>query len=124
MAVTLGTWLAGVIGVGIFLIGLRFFLQPFAAAAGFGVAVTPDPAWKAYLSVKGIRDIASGLFIGLLIVRGTPHLLGGLMLAATVIPVGDAAIVLRHGGTRAAAFGIHGATAAVMLVISGLLLFG
>jgi hypothetical protein len=42
------------------------------------------------------------------------------MLAAFIIPIDDTAIVLRHGGSRAAAFGIHGSTAAVMLIISGL----
>jgi hypothetical protein len=52
------------------------------------------------------------------------HLLGWFMLAATIIPLTDAAIVLRHGGTKAVAFGIHGATAVVMIVASGLLLSG
>jgi hypothetical protein len=46
------------------------------------------------------------------------------MLAATIIPLTDAAIVIRHGGSKAAAIGIHGATAGFMLVISGFLLFG
>jgi hypothetical protein len=124
MAVILGTWLAGAIAVGIIMIGVRFFLQPHAAARDFGVPVTPDHAFDAFLGVKAIRDIASGLFIGLLIVHGEPSLLGKLMLAATIIPLGDAAIVLRHGGSKAAALGIHGATAAVMLVISGLLILG
>jgi hypothetical protein len=31
--------------------------------------------------------------------------------------------IVLHQGSRAAAFGIHGSTAAVMLIISGLLLF-
>jgi hypothetical protein len=44
------------------------------------------------------------------------------MLAATAIPVGDAAIVLRSHGPKSAVYAIHGATAAVMLVISVLLL--
>ena len=44
------------------------------------------------------------------------------MLAATGIPVGDALIVLRNKGPRSAVYGIHGATAAVMLAISVLLL--
>jgi hypothetical protein len=46
------------------------------------------------------------------------------MLVATIIPISDAAIVLHHGGSRAVAFGVHGSTAAAMLIISGLLLFG
>jgi hypothetical protein len=36
--------------------------------------------------------------------------------------LGDAVIVLRSGGTRAAAFGIHGTTAAVMLAAGAALL--
>ncbi len=39
-----------------------------------------------------------------------------------MIPVGDAVIVLRGGGTRRAAFGIHGATAAIALAASAALL--
>lgn len=46
------------------------------------------------------------------------------MLAAVGIPVGDALIVLRGNGPKAAIYGIHGATAVVMLVISALLLVG
>jgi hypothetical protein len=46
------------------------------------------------------------------------------MLAAAGIPVGDALIVLRSGGPRATAYGVHAATAVVMLVISLLLLLG
>jgi hypothetical protein len=47
-----------------------------------------------------------------------------LMLAATAIPVGDALIVRRSGGPKSAVYGVHGGTAAVMLVISVLLLVG
>jgi hypothetical protein len=44
------------------------------------------------------------------------------MAAATLIPVVDAMIVLHQGGSRTVAFGVHGGTAVVMLIISGLLL--
>ena len=63
-----------------------------------------------------MRDIASGLFIAILLLNHAPHPLGAFLVAASLIPVGDAVIVLRNGGTRAAAFGIHGATAAVLLI--------
>jgi hypothetical protein len=46
------------------------------------------------------------------------------MLAAAVIPVGDALVVWRSKGPKSAVYGIHGATAAVMLAISVLLLVG
>jgi hypothetical protein len=44
------------------------------------------------------------------------------MLAASGLPVGDALIVLRSKGPKATAYGVHAATAAVMLVSSVLLL--
>jgi hypothetical protein len=43
-------------------------------------------------------------------------------LAATIIPIVDAAIVLGNGGSKSIALGVHGLTAAVMLMTSALLL--
>lgn len=68
-----------------------------------------------YLSVKGVRDIASGLVVFILLAAGKPGLLGGFLLAASIIPVGDAIIVLRGNGPKATVYGVHAATAAVML---------
>jgi hypothetical protein len=124
MAVTSGYVLSGIIAVAIIFIGARFLLAPYVAAAGFGVAVAPGTVADAYLSVKGIRDLASGLFTAILIINQSAHLLGWFMLAAAIIPLTDAGIVLRHGGSKATAFGVHGATAVVMLITSGLLLLG
>ncbi len=124
MAITIGYWLAGLIALSIIVIGGRFAFAPYAAAAGYGVAVTAQPSWEAYLSVKAARDIVSGLITALLILNHSPHLLGWFVLVATIIPAADAAIVLRHGGTRAIAFGIHGATAVIMIVTAALLLMG
>lgn len=115
--------LSGLLAAAIILIGVRFVLAPRVAAAGYGVQPDLDAASvRAYMSVKGIRDIASGLIVIVVMISGDTHLVGWVMLAATIIPVADAAIVLRNGGTTAVALGVHGATAAVMLVTSGLLL--
>ncbi len=123
MLVNVATVLAGLIGVGIFFIGARAFWAP-QAAVGFGIPDTPteDRTFQAWLSVKAMRDIGAGLFIFVLLVGGTSHLLGWFMLAATVIPLGDALIVLRSNGPKVAVYGVHGTTAMVMLVISVLLL--
>ncbi|MEE1943355.1 DUF4267 domain-containing protein [Streptomyces sp. TRM 70361] len=123
MLTTIATVLAGLVGAGIIFIGARTFWAP-QAAAGFGIPGTPtgDRNFQAWLSVKAVRDIASGIFVLILLAGATPHLLGWFMLAATGIPVGDALIVLRSNGPRAAAYGIHGTTAVVMLAISVLLL--
>ncbi|NEG86651.1 DUF4267 domain-containing protein, partial [Pantoea agglomerans] len=75
-----------------------------------------------YLGVKGVRDIASGLIVIVLMVAGATHLLGWVLLAATVIPLADTAIVLTNGGTKATAWGVHFATAVVMAVTAVLLL--
>jgi len=123
MLTTIASVLAGLIGAGIIVIGALAFWAP-QAAAGFGIPDTPteDRTFRAWLTVKAVRDIASGLFIFILLAGATPHLLGWFMLAAAGIPVGDALIVLRSNGPKAAAYGVHGATAVVMVVISVLLL--
>jgi hypothetical protein len=124
MATSIGFYLSGVIAVGIIFIGCRFLLAPSSAAAAYGVPAGTEPHSQAYLFAKGIRDIASGLFVGMLIAFGSAHALGWFMLIATIIPVADAVIVLRHGRNRTVTFGVHGVTAVAMLIISGLLLIG
>jgi hypothetical protein len=121
---TAGYVLAGLLAAGIIFIGARFLVAPRVAAAGYGVLPDVDQATvRAYLSVKGVRDIATGLFVGILMIAGATHLVGWVMLAATIIPLADATIVLRSGGSKAVAWGVHGSTAAVMLITTALLLF-
>lgn len=119
--ITIGFVLAGILAAAIIAIGARFLVAPAVAATGYGV---PAEGSGAYLSAKGVRDIASGLLVTVAMMHGDAHLLGALVLAATVIPVADAAIVLRHGGARSIAYGVHGGTAAVMLAAVALLLLG
>ena len=118
----IGYGLSGLLGLGIIFIGMRFLLAPRTASAGFGITVGPggggaDP----YLAVKGVRDIASGLVLFILLAAGGPRLLGGFMLAASIIPVGDAIIVLRRNGPKATAYGVHATTAVVMLAAAAFL---
>ena len=126
MLTTIASVLAGLIGAGIIVVGARYFWAPQPAAIAFGIPGTPvaDRGFQAWLLVKAVRDIASGLFVAVLLANGSTRLLGWFMLAATFIPVGDAMIVLRSKGSKAAAYGIHGATAVVMLAIAMVLLLG
>ncbi|MEU4606259.1 DUF4267 domain-containing protein [Kribbella sp. NPDC023972] len=123
MTSNIATVLAALIGAGVVFMGTSFFWAP-QGAAGFGIPDTPtgDRTFHAWLAVKGVRDIASGILILIVLIGGTPHLLGWVMLAASAIPVGDASIVLRSKGPKAVAYGVHGATAVVMLAIGALLL--
>jgi hypothetical protein len=122
MMSSIGFYLSCVIAAGIIFIGGRFLLAPSTAATAYGVPAGAEPHSQAYLSAKGIRDIASGLFVAMLMAYGFTHVLGWFMLIATLIPIADAMIVLRQGGSRTIAFGVHGGTAVAMLIISGLLL--
>ena len=118
----IGYVLAGLTAVGIIVIGARFLIAPTVAAAGYGIATGHDGGnTDPYLSAKGVRDITSGLIAVILLIAQLPHVLGWFELAASTIPIGDAIIVLRHGGPKATAYGVHGATAVVLLATAALL---
>lgn len=70
------------------------------AAVGFGIpgTLTGDRNFQAWLAVKSVRDIASGVFVFVLLVGA--HLLGWFTLAAAGIPLGDALVVLRSKGSK------------------------
>ena len=73
--------------------------------------------------MKGTRDIVAGLFVLLLMANGSPRLLGEFMLVASLIAFGDMATVLRSGGSRALAFGMHGLTGLFIVATGGCLIF-
>ena len=118
--------LSGLIAAAILFLGSRFWLAPATASAAFGIADMPPPStgFTAWLSVKGTRDIASGLFVILLIVNGPPRLLGEFMLIASLIAFGDLVTVLRSGGSKALAFGMHGLTGLVIVATGVCLILG
>jgi len=102
----------------ILFIGGRFLLAPRIATAGFGVA---EDRRRAFTSIKGVRDITSGIVPLVVLAVAGPHVFGWALVAAAITPVGDAVIVVTNGGTLRQALGVHGATA-VLLVIAGLVL--
>lgn len=124
--VLVGYWLSGLIAVGIVFLGSRFWWGPAAASADFGIADSPPASsgLNAWLSVKGTRDIAAGLFVFLLMANGSPRLLGEFMLVASLIAFGDMATVLRSGGSKGGALGIHGFTGLVIVATGACLIFG
>ena len=93
MLSNIATVLAALIGAGAIFMGTLPFWAP-QAAVGFGIPDTPteNRTFHAWLSVKGVRDIASGLFIFILLVGGTTHLRfrgggSGLFAARPITPV-------------------------------------
>jgi Domain of unknown function (DUF4267) len=111
--------LAVLLNVAIAVIGVRFFVAPRTAAAGYGVPAEEGDA--AYLTVKAVRDTTFGILGLTLVAFAGPHAAALFMLVAALAPLGDTAIVLRHGGTKRTAFGIHFATAVAVLVDAALL---
>lgn len=113
------TVVAGLVSAAVVVMGTRALWAP-ASFAGFGITGTSgdDPTTLAWIRVKGVRDLASGLILVLALAAGGAAALGPALLLATLIPLGDAVIVLRSGGPRATWLGVHGLTAAVMLVTS------
>jgi hypothetical protein len=121
----IGYGLSGLLGVALIFIGGRFLVQPQPAAAGYGIATEQGgPTSDPYLAVKGVRDIAFGVVTLVLLAAERPHILGRYLVAASIVPAGDATIVLRGNGPKATAYGVHGATAAGMLGTAALLLNG
>ncbi|NYE31190.1 hypothetical protein HDE78_004174 [Rhodanobacter sp. K2T2] len=122
----IGYVLSGLIAAGILFLGSRFWWSPAAASAEFGIAHSPPPSTglTAWLSVKGTRDIAAGLFVVLLMTNGSPRLLGEFMLVASLIAFGDMATVLRSGGSKGLALGMHGFTGIVIVATGACLIFG
>lgn len=113
--------LAIVLNLTIIFIGLRFFFVPEAAATAYGVPARADGDAAAYLTIKGLRDLTSGV-IGLALLAFAGAEAGAwFMVAVAITPFGDTAIVLRHGGAKAVAFGIHFATAVIVLISAALL---
>lgn len=119
MLTTTATVVAGLLSAALILMGARAFTTP-QVSSGFGIPDTPahDPTFWPWLRVKGLREIAPGVFTFVLMFAATAPVLGWYMLVLAAIPAGDAMVVLRSGGPKATAYGIHGATAVVMLATS------
>lgn len=123
MLVIIGSVIAGLVAAGIIVIGAGYVWKP-RRAPEFGIPGVPvaDPAFRSWARVKGDRDIGAGVGLAIVLALGPAHLLGWFLLAATLMPVCDAAIVLRSGGPKSVGYGVHAATAAVMLIGAILLL--
>jgi len=113
---TVGLTIAGLAAVMIAVIGAVFLIRPRAIATSFGLPALPRADATPWLRLKGVRDLATGVVAMTLLFLVPPTVIGWVLLAYALIPIGDAAIVLSARGDAKAAWGIHGATAAVMIV--------
>ena len=114
--------LAALIAVGVIITGCFYLVSPERISGSFGLKPpASDADNRAWLRLKGIRDVAAGLVVLTLMLAAGRQSLGIALLVLTIIPFGDMSIILGSGGSKSKAFSIHGVTCAVMLIV-GLLL--
>ena len=114
--------MAALIAVGIIVIGCFYLVSPQRVSGSFGLKPpAPDADTRAWLRLKGIRDIASGLVVVVMMLLADSRSVGIVLLAFAIIPFGDMSNILVSGGRKSTALSVHGVTCAVML-FAGLLL--
>jgi len=117
--------IALLVALGIIAIGILYLSSPRAMARSFGLPPPEEGAnttW--WLRLKGVRDIASGLVVLAFMVWGAPRAVGIVLLVEALIPVGDMSLILAAKGSRPTAFGVHGVTAALMILAGIILVSG
>ena len=114
--------LAALIAVGIIVIGCFYLVSPERISGTFGLKPpASDADTRAWLRLKGVRDVASGLAVLTMMLTTDARTVGIVLLVFAIIPFGDMSNILVSGGRKATAFSVHGVTCVVMLVV-GLLL--
>jgi hypothetical protein len=110
--------LAALIAVGIIVIGGFYLASPQRMSGSFGLKpAAPGADTRAWLRLKGIRDVASGLVVLTMMLTADTRTVGIVLLVFAIIPLGDMSIILGSAGRKATAFSVHGVTCAVMLVV-------
>ena len=119
---TIPMCLAALIAVAVMVIGCFYVISPERMTGSFGLKPpAPDADTRAWLRLKGIRDIVSGLVVLTLMLTTDTRTVGIALLVEAIVPLGDMSNVLGSGGSKTTAFSVHGVTCVVMLVV-GLLL--
>ena len=116
-------YLAALMAVSIFGIGCFYLVSPERMTGSFGLKPpASDADTRAWLRLKGIRDVASGLVVLTMMLTADRRLVGIALIVFAIVPLGDMSIILGSGGSKFKAFSMHGATCAAMLVVGFLLI--
>ncbi len=116
---------AMLVAFAIIAIGVMYLYSPRAATQSFGLPLPeegPNIAW--WLRLKGVRDMVAGLVVLALMVWGGPRMVGIALLVEAITPAGDMSLILAAKGSTKTAFGIHGLTAALMILAAISLIMG
>ena len=121
--------IATLISAGVIFNGCFYLVSPERISGTFGLKPpASDADTRAWLRLKGIRDFVAGLLVLTMMLTmmltADWRSVGIALLVFAIIPFGDMSIVLGSGGSRSRAFGMHGVTCAVMVVVGLLLIHG
>ena len=113
------------VAIGIIAIGIMYLTQPRAATKSFGLPLPEQGtniAW--WLRLKGSRDVVSGLVVLAMVAWSTPQTVGIVLLIEAMIPTSDMALIIAAKGSTSRVLGIHGLTAALMILAAIPLIMG
>ncbi|CAM3344405.1 DUF4267 domain-containing protein [Stackebrandtia soli] len=122
----IGHWGVALVGVALCAVGVYATISPRGASAQYGVRIVDDGPAEAFGAATGLRDIALGAILALLAVAQTDGgVLGGVLMLAAILPIGDLLIIRRHRSANVVAHLVHAIGAVGMIALGAwLVLFG
>jgi len=107
------------VALAIIAIGTSYIASPTTTTRSFGLPLPEDgPNIPWWLRLKGVRDITAGLLVLAFMAWGIQREIGIVLLVEAIIPIGDMLLILAAKGSSKSAFGIHGLTAVIMVVVA------
>ena len=98
---------AALIAAAIIVIGCFYLFSPERISGSFGLKPpASDADTRAWLRLKGVRDIAAGLAVLTLMLTTDHRAVGIVLLVFAIIPFGDMSNVLLSGGRKVTAFSV------------------
>jgi hypothetical protein len=113
------------LALAIIAIGTGYIASPTTMMRSFGLPLPedgPNVAW--WLRLKGDRDIVAGLLVLAFMMWGSQREVGIVLLIEAMIPAGDMLLILAAKGSTKSAFGIHGLTAMIMVLVAVPMMIG
>jgi Domain of unknown function (DUF4267) len=91
--------LAALLALGIMVIGCFYLVSPQRISGTFGLKAPASDAYtRAWLCLKGVRDVAAGLVVLAMMLAANSRLVGIVLLVEALIPLGDMSIILGSAG--------------------------
>src|ERR1700727_2542876 len=87
--------LAALMAVGVIVIGCFYLVSPERISGSFGLKPpASDADTRAWLRLKGIRDVVSGLVVLTMMLAADRRSVGIALLVEAIVPLGDMSFIL------------------------------